>query len=240
MNSIFRNALTTWKQRFKLAPGYSNRYFAGVPCPAHGQWPIKQKIHNAPRSLNRKLAGILYADIADYSRLTEQDEEGTHYRFVESMKIMASHISTNTGQIAHLAGDAILAEFSNATTALKCAIDVQAELMQWNSSIDFNSQLQFRIGVNVGAIIIDHGDIYGSAVNVAARLEGLAQAGGICVSEEVRLNVREHLPVIFISLGEKHIKNISTPVHAYSIELALPEFLADKSSNVIRFQQASR
>lgn len=168
--------------------------------------------------LNHKLAGILYADIVDYSRLTEQDEEGTHLRLVEGMTTMKHHVIANEGRIAHFAGDAILAEFKDADSALHCAINVQLSAQQWNANLSSDQRMLFRIGVNFGDVIADHGDIFGNAVNLAARLEKLAQTGGICVSESVRQRLEDHSSFKFIAMGKQYLKNISEPVQAFWIE----------------------
>lgn len=170
-------------------------------------------------NLERYRAGIFYADIANYSRLTEQDEEGTHQRMVESMKIIEEKIAANHGRVAHLAGDAILAEFVDADSALRCAIDVQLAARRWNANLPMCSQILFRIGVNFGDVITEQGDIYGRAVNLAARLEKLAHSGGICVSESVRKALEDNPAYDFVALGRQYVKNISEPVQAFWIEV---------------------
>lgn len=169
-------------------------------------------------SLRRKQAAVLYADIANYARLTEQDEEGTHRRLVKAIRIMMSHVADNKGRIAHLAGDAILAEFKDADSALHCAINVQLSARQWNANFSVDHPLLFRIGVNLGDVIFDRGDIYGNAVNLAARLEKLANSGGICVSESVMKDLEDHPTIKFVAMGKQYVKNISEPVHAFWIE----------------------
>jgi len=150
--------------------------------------------------------------------LTEQDEEGTHRRLVKAIRIMMSHVADNKGRIAHLAGDAILAEFENADSALHCAINVQLSARQWNANFSVNRPVLFRIGVNLGDVISDQGDIYGNAVNLAARLEKLASSGGICVSESVMKDLEDHPSIKFVAMGKQYVKNISEPVHAFWIE----------------------
>jgi adenylate cyclase len=172
------------------------------------------------QGFSRRQAGILYADIANYSLLTERDEEGTHIRLVECMKIMKTHITANGGRSAHFAGDAVLAEFSNASSALQCAIDAQLALYRWNRRLPPGQKLQFRVGVNFGEVISDQGDIYGHTVNLATRLEGLAKPGGICVSDSVRMNVGATLAARLVSIGKQHVKHISKPLQAFSIEIA--------------------
>jgi class 3 adenylate cyclase len=171
-----------------------------------------------PESCARRLSGIFYADVADYARLTEQDEEGTHRHLVEAMKIMKAHVDADNGRVAHFAGDAILAEFKDADSALHCAINVQLAARQWNATLDLESQVRFRIGVNLGEIIADHGDIYGNAVNLAARLENLACSGGICVSDTVRTELANKSAFKFVAMGKQYVKNIRKPVEAFWIE----------------------
>lgn len=185
-----------------LISGYSTSF--------DGDWDIP---------LERKPVGILYADIAEYSRLTEQDEEGTHYRVVEALKVMMSHIAANDGRIANIAGDAILAEFRDVDRALHCAINVQLAARQWNADLALEQQLRFRIGVNFGEVIADQGDIYGKAVNLAARLEGLACSGGICISEMVRAKLEDESAFRFVAMGKQYVKNINEPVQAFWIEI---------------------
>ena len=170
------------------------------------------------QSCDRRQVGILYADIADYTRLTEQDEEGTHHRLVESMKTMEACVSANYGRIAHISGDAILAEFKDADNALNCAINMQLSDHQRNANLSPDKQIQFRIGVNFGDVITDGGDIFGIAVNLAARLEKLAHSGGICVSESVRKRLKNHPSFSFVAMGKQYVKNISDPVEVFWIE----------------------
>ncbi len=175
---------------------------------------------NRPGSvISRHLAGILFADIVDYTRLTEQDEEGTHQRVIDAIMVLAEKIAANRGRIAHVAGDAILAEFDSAESALRCAIEVQLAARQWNAGVPAERLILFRIGVNFGQVIPDHGDIYGNSVNLAARLEGLAGAGEICVSATVVDALDGKSDYRFVALGEHSVKNVSEPVSVYGVEL---------------------
>jgi class 3 adenylate cyclase len=169
-------------------------------------------------SCDRRQVGILYADIADYSRLTEQDEEGTHHRLVESMNIIEAYVAANNGRVAHTAGDAILVEFKDIDSALHCAVNVQLAARDMNAQLPVNQRVLFRIGVNFGDVIADKGDIYGNAVNLAARLEELAKRGGICVSESVRSELEDNPAFKFVALGNQYVKNISEPVQVFWIE----------------------
>jgi adenylate cyclase len=189
-------------------------------------------------ALTHKQAGIFYADIANYTRLTEKDEEGTHRRLVEAIKIIMSFTNTNNGRIAHLAGDAVLAEFRDADSALHCAINVQMAVRQWNTNISSDEQVLFRIGVNFGDVISDHGDIYGNAVNLAARLEKLAYTGGICVSESVRQKLKNHSSFKFVAMGKQYVKNISEPVDVFWIEIDSQQVVEPSLTSAVKISAA--
>jgi TolB-like protein/class 3 adenylate cyclase/Flp pilus assembly protein TadD len=173
-----------------------------------------------PRSLERKLAAIMYTDVAGYSRLTEADEEGTHQILSSYLDAMSSAIAHHNGQVVHYAGDAILAEFPTVVDALSCGLDMQRDMDARNQQLPAESLIQFRIGINLGDVIADRDDIYGEGVNVAARLESLADPGGICVSESVRTAIGNKLPASFEFMGEQRVKNISVPLRTYRV---LPE-----------------
>ena len=136
--------------------------------------------------LPRKLAAILYADVAGYSRLTGENEDATHRLLSDYLDLVSTQIVCHRGQVVHYAGDAVLARFEAVIDALSCAVEIQKLLSERNGALPANRQVQFRIGVNSGDVIEDRGDIYGDGVNVAARLEALAEPGGICISDAVR------------------------------------------------------
>ncbi len=167
--------------------------------------------------LPRKLAAIMYADVAGYSRLTGEDEEGTHRRLSTYLDAISESIKNHSGQVVHYAGDAVLADFSTVTDALKCATSIQRELAERNRELPVERRVCFRMGVNLGEVIVDRDDIYGDGVNVAARLEALADPGGICVSESVRAAAGNKLPLEYEFLGEQQVKNISRPVGVYKV-----------------------
>jgi class 3 adenylate cyclase/tetratricopeptide (TPR) repeat protein len=167
--------------------------------------------------LPRKLAAILYADVAGYSRLTAQDEEGTHRRLSGALDAIAALVSALRGRVVHYAGDAVLADFATVTDALTCSVLIQRSLKERNAAVADEQRLSFRIGVNLGEVIDDRGDIYGDGVNIAARLEALAEPGGICVSETVRTAVGQRVRVEFEDLGPCEVKNIPEPVHAWQV-----------------------
>ena len=178
----------------------------------------KNQHESSPQSCDHRLVGILYADITNYSHLNELDEEGTHHRLVESIKIIEAYVIANNGSVAHLADDAILAEFKDADNALNCAINVQLVAQKLNAHLHSDQQVLFRIGVNFGDVIADQDDISDYAVNLAARLERLAHSGGICVSESVKQRLNNHPSFNFVAMGEQYVKNISEPVKAFWIE----------------------
>lgn len=156
--------------------------------------------------LPRKLVAILYADVAGYSRLTGKDEDTTHRTLSEYLDLIAASIESNRGQVMHYAGDAVLAKFEAVVDAVSSAVDIQRQLAQRNQELPSESKVDFRIGINLGDVIEDRGDIYGDGVNIAARLESLAKPGGICVSEAVRSAVKEKLDLSFEDMGEQTLK----------------------------------
>jgi class 3 adenylate cyclase/pimeloyl-ACP methyl ester carboxylesterase len=170
-----------------------------------------------PDRLPRKLAAILYADVADYSRLTGEDEDATHRRLSEYLDLISNTVEQQQGQVMHYAGDAVLAMFDAVVDALSCASTIQTELKERNADLPGGRKLQFRIGVNLGDVIEDRGDIYGDGVNIAARLESLADPGGICVSESVYDAVSSSLPFSYAFMGEQKVKNIEKPVRVYRV-----------------------
>jgi len=165
--------------------------------------------------LPRKLAAILYADVAGYSRLTGEDEDATHRTLSEYLDLISASVDSHNGQVMHYAGDAVLAKFDAVVDSMSAAVSIQSELSSRNAGVSDEGKLQFRIGVNLGDVIEDRGDIYGDGVNVAARLESLAEPGGICFSDAVRSAVGNKLNLAFEDLGEQQVKNISEPVRAY-------------------------
>ena len=168
--------------------------------------------------LPRKLAAILYADVAGYSRLTGEDEEGTHRRLSDYLDSISNSIEQHQGKVVHYAGDAVLADFGTVADAVTCATSIQTDLGVRNKNLPDDRKVQFRIGINLGDVIVDRDDIYGDGVNVAARLEGLAEPGGICASRSVFEQIKNRLDLDHVDLGEQAGKNIAEPVHAYRIK----------------------
>ena len=173
--------------------------------------------HTNDDSLVRRLSAILYADVADYSRLTGEDEVGTHRRLSEYLDLLSAHIENYHGRVVHYAGDAVLAEFDTVVDAVSCGVDIQHELQARNEELPENQRVWFRIGVNLGDVIVDRNDIYGDGVNIAARLEGLADPGGICVSGTVHDALGNRLALGYADMGEQKVKNIAKPVRAYRV-----------------------
>jgi adenylate cyclase len=165
----------------------------------------------------RKLAAILSADVKGYSRLTEADEEGTHRTLKAYRDAMAAQIAWHDGRVVGTAGDSVLAEFMSSVEAVRCAAAVQDELAKRNAELPQNKRLEFRIGINLGEVILERDGIYGDSVNVAARLQALAEPGGICVSGSIYDQVRDKLPFGYAFLGEQLLKNIEKPVRLFSV-----------------------
>ena len=168
-------------------------------------------------SLERKLVAILAADVEGYSRMMEIDEEGTLATLSAHRTITDELIAQHGGRIFNTAGDSVLAEFASVFSAVDCAIDIQRELARANQPIAEAKQLRFRIGINVGDVMVKDGDIFGDGVNIAARLEGLAKPGGICISRGVRDHIRHKVAHKFDDLGEQAVKNIAQPVRCFRL-----------------------
>jgi TolB-like protein len=198
--------------------------------------------------VERRLAAILAADVAGYSRLMGSDEEGT----LETLKAVRAElidptIAEHRGRIVKTTGDGLLVEFASVVEALRCANEVQAKMAERNAGIPADDRIEFRIGIHQGDIVVEDGDIFGDGVNVAARLEGLAEAGGICISARVQEDAAGKLDLAFEDIGEQSLKNIARPLRVYRIrsETATPQPAAalplpDKPSiAVLPFQNIS-
>ena len=171
-------------------------------------------------AVRRRLAAILAADVAGYSRLMGRDEEGT-------LEVLTAHrgeliepcITEHNGRVVKTTGDGLLAEIASVVDAVKCAVAFQNGMTERNTDTPEDRCIKFRIGVNLGDVIVQDDDVYGDGVNVAARLESLAEPGGVVVSGTVHEHVRGKIELRFVDLGPQVIKNIAAPVHAYSIEI---------------------
>jgi len=170
--------------------------------------------------VERRLAAILAADVAGYSRMMEADEAGTLARLKGHLnELVRPAIAARHGTVVKTTGDGLLAEFPSVVEAVECAVEIQRGMIPRNAAEPDGCQIRFRIGVNLGDIILDDGDIFGDGVNVAARLEGLAEPGGICLHRDVRSQVRNRLPLAFEDMGEVEVKNIERPLRVYRIVL---------------------
>lgn len=171
---------------------------------------------------DRKLTTILCADVVGYSRLMSEDEEKTLSRLKQTREIFKQFIDTYSGRIVNMTGDGLVADFSSAVKAMQCAIEVQNKLNADNINLSLSDKMPYRIGLNLGDVIIDGDDIFGEGVNVAARLEAMAPVGGICISGPLFDQVKNKFPMAFDFLGNKTVKNIAEPVAVYSLSLNEP------------------
>jgi TolB-like protein/class 3 adenylate cyclase/Flp pilus assembly protein TadD len=181
----------------------------------------------------RRLAAILAADVAGYSRLMGADEEGTHERLkIHLRQLVDPKIKEHRGRIVKNTGDGFLAEFSSVVDAVRCAADVQRGIIDRELKVPDERRIRFRIGVNLGDVIVEEHDIFGDGVNIAARLEALAEPGGICVSRVVWDQIRDKLPYPFEDMGEQSVKNIARPIRVYAMNVAAVASLRPTPSRV--------
>jgi adenylate cyclase len=171
--------------------------------------------------LERRLAAILAADVAGYTALMGADEAGTLRRFTDlRTEVLEPLIAAHHGRIVKLMGDGLLVEFASVVDALSCALAWQAGVAEHQASIDDDRRLGFRIGINLGDVIVEGEDIHGDGVNVAARLEALAESGGVCLSDDAHRQVRGKVEADFVDLGERDLKNVAEPVRVYQVQTA--------------------
>ena len=170
--------------------------------------------------VERRLTAIFAGDVAGYSRLMGADEEGTLSRLnAHRREFLEPKIAEHRGRIVKRTGDGILIEFASAVDAVRCAVEIQRGMVERNAPSPQDKRIEFRIGIHVGDIIIEDGDIFGDGVNIAARLEGIAQPGGICISDDAYRQVRGKLDADFQDAGEQELKNIARPVRVYQLRL---------------------
>ena len=168
--------------------------------------------------VERRLAAILAADVAGYSRLMGADEEGTLARLKAVRKALIDPtITAYRGRIVKTTGDGMLVEFASAVDAARCAIEVQRNVAEQNAGVPQVKRIEFRVGIHVGDIIIDDDDIYGDGVNIAARLEGIAEAGGVCISDDAQRQIRGKVDIVFDDIGFQNLKNIAEPMRAWRL-----------------------
>jgi adenylate cyclase len=168
--------------------------------------------------IDRRLTAILAADVAGYSRLMGLDEARTVRDLKAHQAVVLPMVTEFGGRIVGTAGDGILAEFTSAVKAVECAVAIQKIMAERNGAVDQARRMQFRIGVNIGDVVYDEADIYGDGINVAARLEGIAEPGGVCVSEDAYRQTRDKVDAAFTDIGEQNLKNIARPVRAYKLD----------------------
>ena len=206
-------AIAPYVKRFRH--GFCVYFLSLDPDWAHDVDSPKEPLNEA--ALPHKLAAILYADVEGYSRLTGADESGTHRTLSAYLDLFTDTIKAHRGEVKHYAGDAILADFSTVSDALNCAVEFQKASKEKNETVQDDKRVKFRIGLNLGEVIVDRGEVYGNGVNVAARLETLAEPGGICAFGTVVDAVGTKLPLAYEFLGEQRVKNIDKPVNAYRV-----------------------
>src|ERR1700745_1419327 len=166
----------------------------------------------------RVLPAILAADVAGYSRLMGADEEGTLERLKALRReLVDPKIAEHHGRVVKTTGDGMLVEFASVVDAVRCAVAVQQAMPERNTGVAAESRIELRIGINLGDVIVEGDDLYGDGVNIAARIEALADAGGVFVSNTVHDQVRDRLPFVFEDLGEQQVKNIARPVRVYRV-----------------------
>ena len=171
-------------------------------------------MNSGQERVERRLAAVLAADVAGYSRLMGADEEGAHAALTARCHdISDPKIAGHRGRAVKITSDGLLVEFASVVDAVRCAVELQREMALRNGGVAKERRIEFRIGINLGDIISDEQDIFGDGVNIAARLEGLAEPSGICVSHVVREQVRDKVDFGFDDMGEQKVKNIARPVH---------------------------
>src|ERR1700676_4736361 len=170
--------------------------------------------------VERRLAAILAADVAGYSRLMGANEEATLAQLKSVRRALVDPtIAAHRGRIVKTTGDGVLVEFASAVDAARCAVEVQRGMAAQNMDVPKDLRIEFRIGIHVGDIIIDDNDIFGDGVNIAARLEGIAESGGICVSDDAQRQIRGKVDIAFDDMGSQTLKNIAEPMRAWRMRV---------------------
>ena len=190
--------------------------------------------------VHRRMATILAADAVGYSRLIGRDEEGTLATLRAHRQVIDRLIEQHEGRVFGSAGDSVIAEFASPVEAVRCATEIQLEIDRQNADLPEPSRMRFRIGINLGDVVVEGDNLMGDGVNVAARLEALSRPGGICISEAVYAQARDRLSLEFLDLGEHKVKNIARPVHAYRVPLASEEQVSVAISRARRLRVRKR
>ncbi|MCP4666561.1 MAG: response regulator [Deltaproteobacteria bacterium] len=167
--------------------------------------------------MQRQLRAILSADVKEYSRLMAEDEMSTIHTLTAYRDLVASHIQEHQGRVVDSPGDNILAEFGSVVNAVECATEIQRDLRDQNAALPDHRRMEFRIGINLGDVVMEKSRIYGDGVNIAARIEGLAEGGGICISGTVYDQIENKMSLQYAYMGEKSVKNIGKPVRVYQV-----------------------
>src|SRR5262245_21877513 len=187
---------------------------------------VEREITLGTERVERRLTAVLAADVAGYSRLTGMDEEGTHARLQDHLRsLIDPKITEHRGRVVKNTGDGLLAEFASVVDAARCAVEVQRGMAERNAEVPQERRIEFRIGINLGDVMLDRGDIFGDGVNVAARLEGIADPGGICLSEDAHRQVRGKLELTTEDMGEHKLALKSPPTYS-SFSRRLPPKLS--------------
>ena len=227
-------ARTALAESIRLNPEVNSlsRHRAAQPWGTPQYWALYENTVNVglrragfPDELTgtRRLAAVLAADVAGYSRLIGADEHGTLQAFKAILaELVDPAIAAHNGRLVKTTGDGFLVEFSSVVDALHCATEVQARMPDRNANVPREARIEFRIGINAGDIVVEDSDIFGDSVNIVARLEGLAEPGGICVSERVQEDAAGKLDLAFEDMGEQELKNIARPVRVFRVRSGPP------------------
>jgi adenylate cyclase len=223
--NVTKNTLPRVGRPFRKV--FSSPQGEGFPPSQKGKLTTKPKIFKrdfmTTQEVKRKLTAILSADVKGYSRLMGEDEEWTLRTLNTYKEVMRSLIQQYRGRVVNAPGDNVLAEFASVVDAVQCAVEIQQVLRARNALLPENRRMEFRIGINLGDVIEEGDSIYGDGVNIAARLEGLAEAGGICISESAYQQIENKLPLKYEYLGEHEVKNIAKPVRVYRAQIESEE-----------------
>jgi adenylate cyclase len=180
-------------------------------------WSVAEEDPDMADQVERRLTTILAADVAEYSRLMRVDEEGTRVTHPSCRAIVDGLIAGHRGRIANTAADSVLAEFPSVAEALSCALSIQLEMAKRNQELPPDRRMLLRIGIHLGDALVKDGDLFGDAVNIAARLEALVEPGGICISATVREHVGSRVAAAFTDIGAQKVKNIAEPVRVFRV-----------------------